>query len=405
MKRYSFQILCAVFVLLLSACHAEVQEKTCTATFNIVGEQKGDGGEWLQESALTFQYRLLMSDTESTESGWVSFDYPTVKIKNQKFGTYVFSARAVKNSTVYYSGKMTVTLTEKGSNSFTLVLEKNKAVSAKGMLVINESGEYGGLDVEITYNGTENASYSGPGSFLYSRNLDDGNYIVSLVYKKGDTVVGGRSFCVYVPAFSTVNVDITTAVNKIKRNVLVQFYNLQAPHQKNKVVCGYTKDGVEVDFPKTFEVSSDGIPTYQELGLTPIYMDISDAILTCEHIELWTEDFPKDKYFMGKTLESVQTPKMLVINGNPSMNSFCMMRDLETAVVRNATTLYSTCFFFNSNLKELYLDKTVNSIEYVALEYCNNLKDIYMGRSNLNGMNLDSTFKPEKYTIHFDCEF
>ncbi len=406
MKKKLIQILSAVLLSLLCACHAEISERNCALAVCTVGEQRNPA-DYSYDSALEYQYRMQLAGTAASESEWVHFTYPQMEIPNLRIGTYELYIRAVKDGKVYSSGNKQISVTGKGPNDFTIVLSKTDNVSAKGTLRIKEKAVCSNLNVEITYDGPQYEKYSGNGSSEYSQELDNGFYVVSIVYKNGNTVVGGRSFSVYVEAYSTGTVSIETGINQIKRNVEIKFYNLSAPHKTGKVCTGYTLNGVNVEFPHTFEVTGDGIPTYSELGLNPVYAPLTDkdTILASDHIEVWSEDLPSTGYFLGSSYMSSETPKMIVVNGNPKEASFAMLRDLETAVVKNATLLLPNSFYSNKKLKNVYLCASITACENGSFASCDSLSDFYLEAPDRNGIKFDNKIDLSKYNFHYNCKF
>ncbi len=407
MKKILIQILSAVLLSLFCACHAEIENRDCMVAVSIVGGQRGMT-DYSYNSALNYQYQIQLSGTPASESEWVSFSYPQVDNLSLRKGKYELYVRAVKNGEVFSSGSQSISVSDKESNSFTVVMHKNNSMTGKGFLNITENGNCSNLNVEITYDGPEYKVVKGAANESYSQELDNGFYIVSIVYKNGDEVVGGQAFSTYVEAYSTGSVSIETGINEISRSVEVQFYNLSAPHVSGKVCVGYELDGEPVVFPKTFETSSSAIPTYQELGLEPVYKNVSDVdeFLKYSYLEIWTQDITVTGRFINAiTYPNVQNPQILVVHGSPPMNSFSNLKGLKTVVLRDAEYLYVGAFKKNPALTEIYIESEIKAFDSDVFLNSNALTDIYLEDSDLSAISFPDDMDISKYTFHFNCDF
>lgn len=407
MKKILIQILSAVLLSLFCACHAEIADGDCMVAVCIDGGQRGVT-DYSYNSALDYQYQIQLSGTPASESEWVSFTYPKVDVLSLRKGKYELYVRAVKNGKVFSSGSQSISVSEKNSNNFTVVMHKNNSMTGKGFLNITENGNCRNLNVEITYDGPEYKVVKGTANESYSQELDNGFYIVSIVYKNGDEVVGGQTFATYVEAFSTGSVSIKTGINEILRNVEVQFYNLKATHVSGKVCVGYTLDGAPVAFPKIFETASSSIPTYQELGLEPVYESLSDIdkFLTSNYLEIWTQDIAASGRFIDAIKYSnVQNPQVLVVHGSPPMNSFSSLKGLKTVVVRDAEFLYTGSFKKNPVLTEIYIESGIKALDSDVFLNSNALTDIYLEDSDLTKITFPKEMDLSKYSFHFNCVF
>lgn len=406
MKKTLIRILSMLLLSVLCACHAEVSDSVHTVAVGITGDSRMITDNSF-DSALEYQYQICLSGAEASESEWVSFNYPQIKIINQRIGNYDVYVRAVKDKKVYAQGSKTISVSKAGNNNFTIELHKNNNVSGKGTLTILESGKCSNLNVQITYDGPQQKVFSGKAQSTYTQELDNGLYVVSIVYKNGEINVGGQTFTTYVEAYSTGTVSVQTGINKVQRDVEIQFFNLRAPHIKNKVCIGYSLNGAPVEFPRTFKVTSDGIPTYTELGLVPLYANLSDVdkILASKHIEVWAEDLPSGKPFLGKPYLDSKTPEMIVVNGNPPASSFSMLRDLAVAVVRDAASIRTSAFSYDSALVKLYLGTGIKTIEAKAFSNCSKLKDIYLQDADSKGISWPNDMKLSDYVFHCNHTF